>query len=93
LDDAGTAADDGFRAVCRRQAALGIEVRVLRPADVPPAAGRPTGFAVFDDAVGYESTPSRPAGDETRLTLGAEALKANADRFDALWRAAEPFSG
>jgi hypothetical protein len=99
LEDAETASDEAFRSVCRQQVELGIEVRVL-PLDAPPTATAGLNdFILFDNAVSYEVTTSSqplrrsgpPTIDKTRLDRGAKALKANADRFDALWQAAKPF--
>jgi hypothetical protein len=97
--DEEAAASEEFRAVCRRQVGLGIEVRVLLPADVPREAGMLTDFVVFDGDLSYEVTPSlqpvtwspRPAIAKTGILRGDEAGR-NADLFRVLWRAAEPFA-
>jgi hypothetical protein len=96
--DAASLSSAEFRTVCRRQIALGIDVRVLRPADVPREAGPLTDFILLDHVVSYEVTPSfqpvhwsdQPTIAKTSVVLGAEALRKNADRFEVLWDAAEP---
>jgi hypothetical protein len=97
--DEESAASEEFRARCRRHVGLGIEVRVLRPADVPRKAGPLIDFVLLDDDLSYELTPSlqpvawspRPAIAKTSIVRGDE-VRENAGRFEVLWEAAEPFT-
>jgi hypothetical protein len=96
------AGDEGFRTMCQRHADLGVEVRILRPADVPPIIQNSlVDFILFDRTISYEADPAisstgkprRAAILRTRLTMAPHATVAeNSDHFDALWNAAEPFS-
>jgi hypothetical protein len=92
--------DQSLLSVCRSQASLGIEVRVLNTADM---AGSTRGmlllhdFILFDDALSYEVMPTTPLDDSsdssilyTRLVLRNKDLNERMDRFQQFWASAMP---
>lgn len=85
--------NDEILAVCQPQQAIGIEVRVLDPADVPTAQREALfDFIVFDGAISYETTAAprlaestRPTILNTRLELRPDRVQGRIRRFDYLW--------
>ncbi|SMC51593.1 DUF6879 family protein [Kibdelosporangium aridum] len=90
--------DHGLLSVCRTQASLGIEVRVLDITNVPST---PTSnsilhdFILFDDELSYDvvtAEGSAPSILCTRLVLREEEIKKRRDRFRHFWDWATPLS-
>lgn len=82
--------------VCLPQQEMGIEVRVLDPADIPPMRREPLfDFVLFDQAISYETTPTpepeasaRPTILNTKLELNPERVSSRIKRFEELWELA-----
>lgn len=94
--------DPAFEELCRWQASIGINVRILRPTTDnlirPWKRSWLQDFIVFDNAVSYEILASpqvwadaRPTFINTRLVLEPGQVKERRERFQDLWAAAEPF--
>ncbi|TCO47269.1 phosphatidylserine/phosphatidylglycerophosphate/cardiolipin synthase family protein [Actinocrispum wychmicini] len=94
------AEDPGLLATCRYQADLGIEVRVLYPADITDfTKNYLNDFILFDDAVSYEVVPARPLDEEadplilyTRLVLRPDKLAERKEQYRQFWASAKPHS-
>lgn len=98
--DAADAHGEELREVCRQQRELGIDVRILNPADRAEVPGPMRDVVVFDETVSYETTPAAESGGDgpiivaTRLVLQPEWVRRRGEWFAALWEAAaEPFDG
>ncbi|HEY8452573.1 MAG TPA: phosphatidylserine/phosphatidylglycerophosphate/cardiolipin synthase family protein [Natronosporangium sp.] len=93
VDGLNAISEEEILAVCRPQQAIGIEVRVLDPADVPAAQREALfDFIVFDGAISYETTAAprlaestRPTILNTRLELRPERVHGRIRRFEYLW--------
>ncbi|MDH2424339.1 hypothetical protein [Sphaerisporangium sp. TRM90804] len=91
LDSPERLQSEMFRRIWRRQAEIGIEVRVLTPADVKTSLGL-SDIIVFDDVITYEVTPSPSMGElaahtvvSTRLVLEPLRVAERSQRFKELW--------
>jgi hypothetical protein len=100
VDDWDQIADRAIAAHIAVHASLGIETRVMTPADAPPTLrGRLTDFTVFDGRVSYEMTTSTrfvgsaaPLPTQTTVIFGADVVAARQDDFHRLWAAASASS-
>lgn len=97
----GELADDPHLVrLCDEQAALGVRVRVLHPADVPsPLKSYLYDFILFDDVLSYEVTPSPQVGVgenplilHTRLLLDPVKVQERRERYAHLWDLATPYA-
>jgi len=98
--DAADAHGEELREVCRQQRELGIDVRILNPADRTAVPGPMRDVVLFDGAISYETTPAAETGDDgpiivaTRLVMQPEWVRRRGEWFAELWEAAaEPFDG
>jgi hypothetical protein len=99
VDRPGLANPPDFYEMCRMQARMNIEVRILTAADLePPLKTKLLDFILFDNLVSYETTPayrmdesSPPEIVHTRLLLQTEVVEERIDRYRDLWERAKPF--
>jgi hypothetical protein len=99
LDRPELASDADFLNMCRLQASMNIEVRVLDAAAIPaPRKSSLFDFILFDNVISYEVTPAsrvdeatRPTIVNTRLVLRPDRVEDRIDRFQDLWANAKPF--
>ncbi|MCE7011033.1 hypothetical protein LWC34_50755 [Kibdelosporangium philippinense] len=90
--------DDGRLSVCRTQASLGIDVRVLDITTMPSSRTSDSilhDFILFDDELSYDVITGEGAGPVilyTRLVLRDEEIKKRRDRFRNFWEWATPLS-
>jgi hypothetical protein len=99
LQEARVANDEEFRAMCRRQAHMGVDIRVLFPQDIPSTMKSYLwDFILFDDAVSYEVTPAvqfetyaNPVILHTRLVMRHSKVEQRIERYRELWDKATPF--
>lgn len=99
VDRPGIANGPEFYEMCRMQARMNIEVRILTATDLePPLKTKLLDFILFDNVVSYETTPayridesSPPEIVHTRLQLQPEVVEERIDRFRDLWERAKPF--
>lgn len=84
--------DPALTSLYRRQVGLGIRVRLLPPALVPPhRRGDLVDFIVFDGSIAYETLPggvTSPGAHCTRLYLGPDQVADRSGAFEELWAAA-----
>jgi hypothetical protein len=88
-----------FYDMCRMQARMNIEVRILTAADLePPLKTKLLDFILFDNVISYEMMPayridesSPPEIVHTRLQLQREVVEERMDRYHDLWERAKPF--
>jgi hypothetical protein len=87
-----------FRRICKMHTEIGVQVRVLMPADLASPLGL-FDFIVFDDVLSYEVTPAAPQVGQitthtfvhTLLVLETPRVKQRTERFKELWElASEP---
>jgi len=99
LDRPELAHDTALARLCRHQTQLGIQIRLLAPAEVPPdRLGQLTDFIIFDHALAYETLgPAHPTrctdrdhAISTRLYLDPTQIADRARLFHDLWQAATP---
>jgi hypothetical protein len=93
------ASDETFLRITQMQRGVGVEVRMLDHQLIPEWM-RPMifDFIVFDGAVSYETTPAttfaagqtRPAIVRTLLEPTSARVRDLEDRFEQLWKAADP---
>lgn len=96
------AEDPGLLTICRSQASLGIEVRVLCPADMTKFMTsylHLNDFILFDDAVSYETIPAANIDPEanplilyTHLVLRPDKLTERREQYRQFWASAKPHS-
>lgn len=99
VDRPGVAQGPEFYEMCRLQARMNIEVRILTAADLEaPLKTKLLDFILFDNAVSYETTPayridesSPPEIVQTRLQLQPDIVEERIDRYRDLWERAKPF--
>ncbi|HVQ90479.1 MAG TPA: hypothetical protein VMU51_05535 [Mycobacteriales bacterium] len=99
VDRPGIAHGPEFYEMCRLQARMNIEVRILTAADLEaPLKTKLLDFILFDNAVSYETTPayridesSPPEIVQTRMQLQPDVVEERIDRFRDLWERAKPF--
>jgi hypothetical protein len=100
VDRPGIANPPDFYEMCRMQARMSIEVRILTAADLePPLKTKLLDFILFDNVISYEVTPayrmdesSPPEIVHTRLQLQSEVVEERIDRYRDLWERAKPFA-
>lgn len=86
--------------ICRTQAEMGIEVRLLYPISQPRVLqGYLFDFIVFDNTLSYEANPAprveqgeSPMILNTRLVLRPERVLERIERYRHMWESAEPWS-
>jgi hypothetical protein len=99
VDRPGATNGPEFYEMCRMQARMNIEVRILTATDLePPLKTKLLDFILFDNVVSYETTPayrmdesSPPEIVHTRLQLDQETVEERIDRYRDLWERAKPF--
>lgn len=98
LDPREPTGDPVFEEICRYQASIGIQVRILRPTtDNKPWKNWLQDVIVFDDAVSYEmqtapqvGAQAQPTFVNTRLVRDLGKVTKQKERFQELWKEAEP---
>jgi hypothetical protein len=101
VDRSGISNGEEFYEMCRMQARMNIDVRILTAADLePPLKTKLLDFILFDNIVSYEVTPayrmdesSPPEIVHTRLQLQTDVVEERIDRYRDLWERAKPFVG
>jgi hypothetical protein len=91
--------DPVLRRICRTQAELGIEVRLLYPSAVPRVfRGSLFDFILFDNTLSYEATPAAhvelgetPMILNTRLILRSVRVDERIERYQSIWDSATPW--
>ena len=86
--------------ICRTQADVGIEVRLLYPESAPRVLqGYLTDFILFDNTLSYEVTPAAhvdhgesPMIVGTRLIMRPERVAERIERYRDIWDSAVPWS-
>ena len=94
------ASDPVLQRICRSQADIGIDVRLLSPSAVPEEIrGQITDFILFDDKLSYETTPlphvdrgKVPMILSSHLELRADKLMDRVNRYRNIWASAMPWS-
>jgi hypothetical protein len=85
--------------ICRTQAELGIEVRILRrPPQFRAVDSHLYDFVLFDDVLSYEITPAVPTESAesplimtTQINWAPEKILERKSLYAELWRVADPF--
>lgn len=87
-----------FVDMCRMQAEMEIEIRILNAGDFgAPLSATMFDFILFDNVLSYETTPAYPIDDSppgivhTRLRLQTEVVEDRIERYRDLWESAKPF--
>lgn len=101
VDGLTTLDDEDILSVCLPQQEIGIDVRVLDPADIPTARREALfDFIVFDAAVSYETTAAprlaestRPTILNTRIELRPDRVQSRIKRFEYLWECGRRITG
>jgi hypothetical protein len=102
IDRPGLQNDDpDFTSILRQHAAIGVEVRTLRPNDMTPTRRASLfDFIVFDGVLSYQATiasrtveQARPIIITTTLVTNTARVQERIDRFKDLWESAQPFPG
>jgi hypothetical protein len=96
---AGTPGPD-FLDICRLQARMGIEVRILNAAELElPLKTKLLDFILFDNIISYETTPAyrvekawQPEIVKTELQLKPRTVEERVERYRDLWERATPFA-
>jgi hypothetical protein len=99
VDRSASAHGPDFLEMCRLQARMGVEVRILNAAELePPLKTKLLDFILFDNIISYETTPayrmdksSPPEIVQTRLQLESKVVEERIDRYRDLWERAAPF--
>lgn len=99
VDKPGVATSPEFQEMCRMQARMGIEVRILSATDLErPLKTKLLDFVLFDNTISYETTPayridekSLPEIVHTLLQLEPEVIEERIVRYRDLWERATPF--
>lgn len=94
------ACDPALQRMCRIQADLGIDVRLLFPSAIPHAISTSLfDFILFDNTLSYEVDPAphvkegrNPTILHTRLILRGDKVKERIDRYKNIWESAVPWS-
>ena len=99
VDRPEIASSPDFVNICRRQAEVGIEVRILNAVDFgAPLTATVFDFILFDNVISYETTPAYPINDwsppgivHTRLQVQPDVVEDRIERYRDLWQSAKEF--
>jgi hypothetical protein len=100
VDRGGGAPGPDFLDICRLQARMGIDVRILNAAELElPMKTKLLDFILFDDIISYETTPAyrvekawQPEIVKTELQLKPRTVDERIERYRDLWDRATPFA-